>query len=325
MTRRIPTFPEFKPLEIDDRQEIELLTRRYPPYSDFNFVNLFCYDITGDCKISFLNGNLVVRFRDYVTLDPFYSFLGRNNVPETIEHLIAFSVEQGMLPALRLVPEVCIREAGLDSVDILEDPTSADYIIESANLVALESPRWHSKRKAASKFRRTYPHHVLKQLDLTCPQTQEQIMDLFNIWAERRRKGRHETQIEMTAIERILRHAHYFQLISLGAFIDGRLEGFTVNEIVHDNHYMGHFGKTNPDCTGLSVVLESETARIMATHGCTHMNYQQDLGLDGLKRYKHSWHPSAHLRKFILISSLVKNELNRHPARHIAHPLHTTK
>ena len=97
-----------------------------------------------------------------------------------------------------------------------------------------------------------------------------------------------------------MRHAQHFRLISLGAFLNGRMEGFTINEVVHDHHYMGHFGKTNPDYTGLSVVLESETARIMVSLGCKYMNYQQDLGLDGLRRHKSSWHPTAHLRKFTL-------------------------
>jgi hypothetical protein len=150
-------------------------------------------------------------------------------------------------------------------------------------------------------------------------------MRLFNVWVERRRKSKDETQNEMTAIDRILRHAHHFQLISLGAFIEGRFEGFTINEVVHDNYYMGHFGKANPDCAGLSVVLESETARIMQTHGCTHMNYQQDLGLDGLTRHKRSWHPTAHLRKFTLINPVAKNGSSNRPVRPMNRPQHTTK
>jgi hypothetical protein len=300
---RIPTFPEFKHLDLEDHEEIDLLTREYPPYSEFNFVNLFCYDTMGDCQVSILNGNLVVRFRDYVTREPFCSFLGCNRVADTVERLMALSREQGVSPFLQLIPECCIRGA-VDDLDgglvISEDPDSADYIIDAASLVALTSGRWRNKRKAASKFKRSHPNHALEQMDIHDAHTQEQIRRLFHTWAEKRHKTAPETQNEMNAIERVLRHSQHFRLISLGAFLNGRLEGFTINEVVHDRHYVGHFGKTNPDYSGLAVVLESETARIMVSLGCKYMNYQQDLGLDGLKRHKRSWHPTAYLRKFTL-------------------------
>lgn len=300
---RIPTFPRFKPLDLEDRGEIDSFTRQHPPYSDFNFVNLFCHNTTGDCQVSMLNGNLVVRFRDYVTLEPFYSFLGCNRVAETVERLMALSREQGVSPSLRLVPESCLR-ATMDDLDegrvIAEDPDSADYIIDAPSLVALASGRWRNKRKAASKFKRSHPQHSLREIDIHDAHTQEQIRRLFQTWADKRQKTANETHNEMKAIERVMRHARHFRLISLGAFLNDRLEGFTINEVVHDAHYIGHFGKTNPDYSGLAVVLESETARIMVALGCKYMNFQQDLGLHGLKRYKCSWHPTTHLRKFTL-------------------------
>lgn len=121
--------------------------------------DLFCYDTTGDCQVSILNGNLVVRFRDYVTLEPFYSFLGCNRMAETVERLMALSREQGGLPSLRLVPESCIGGA-LDDLDgglvIAEDPDSADYIIDAPSLTALSSGRWRNKRNVASKFKRNH-------------------------------------------------------------------------------------------------------------------------------------------------------------------------
>lgn len=303
MVTSIPTFPEFKHLDLKDHAEIDRFTRQHPPYSDFNFVNLFCYDTTGDCQVSILNGNLVVRFRDYVTLDPFHSFLGCNRVAETVERLMALSREQGVQPLLRLVPESCLRGA-LDDLNegfvVAEDPDSADYIIDAPSLIALSSGRWRNKRKAAGKFKRSHPQHALRQIDLHDTHTQEQIGRLFHAWAEKRHKTADETQNEMRVLERVLRHSPQFRLVSLGVFLNGRLEGFTINQVVHDGYYMGLFGKTNPDCCGLAVVLESETAKLIAPLGCKYMNYQQDLGLDGLKRHKCSWHPTAYLRKFTL-------------------------
>lgn len=74
----IPEFPKFKHIELIDKEEIEQITHKYPPYSDFNFVSMWSWDIKGEIRISKLNNNLVVRFTDYLSGNPFFSFLGDN-------------------------------------------------------------------------------------------------------------------------------------------------------------------------------------------------------------------------------------------------------
>src|SRR3989338_2938897 len=58
----IPQFPQFKRVEITDREAVEAHTHKYEPYSDFNFTSLWAWDTNGERMISELNGNLV-RFR----------------------------------------------------------------------------------------------------------------------------------------------------------------------------------------------------------------------------------------------------------------------
>lgn len=84
----IPEFPEFKKLELSDKKDIEQFTSKFPPYSDFNFVSMWSWDIKGEMRVSQLNDNLVVRFTDYLTGEPFYSFLGNNKVNDTAEKLL---------------------------------------------------------------------------------------------------------------------------------------------------------------------------------------------------------------------------------------------
>src|SRR6185436_18619332 len=105
----IPEFPEFKKLELTDKEEVEKFTSKFPPYSDFNFVSMWSWDIKGEMRLSMLNGNLVVRFTDYLTGELFYSFLGNSKVNETAEMLINFSRKEGLGAKLRLVPEDSIK------------------------------------------------------------------------------------------------------------------------------------------------------------------------------------------------------------------------
>ena len=80
----IPTFPNFKKLEISDKKEVEEYTSNFPPYSDFNFTSLWAWDTNEKRMISKLNGNLVVQFTDYITCEPFFSFLDYSSHSNTI-------------------------------------------------------------------------------------------------------------------------------------------------------------------------------------------------------------------------------------------------
>ena len=54
----IPEFPEFKILELSDREEIECVTKHFPPYSDFHFMQMWIWDIHEPVTLSKLNNNL---------------------------------------------------------------------------------------------------------------------------------------------------------------------------------------------------------------------------------------------------------------------------
>jgi hypothetical protein len=86
---------------------------------------------------------------------------------------------------------------------------------------------------------------------------------------------------------RCMAFAHGYPLIAVMARDEsGAMLGFTINELLPDDFYMGHFGFTAPGQPGLSELLELETAKVMTAHGCNRMNFQEDLGVEGLRNLK---------------------------------------
>src|SRR3989344_6357117 len=117
----IPEFPEFKNLELSDKEDVEKFTGKFPPYSDFNFVSMWSWDIKGEMRLSMLNENLVVRFTDYLTGEPFYSFLGDNKVNETVEELLEFSKKESLPLELKLIPEEVVKDLDQIKFKAIED------------------------------------------------------------------------------------------------------------------------------------------------------------------------------------------------------------
>lgn len=297
----IPTFPHFKRLTVADRAEIEQFTQRFPPYSQLTFPSLLAYDIADDTEICWLHGNLVVRLLDFTTRQHFYSFLGTTQVRTTIEQLLARAEQEGIIDELLLVPEATL----LPDWDELEqhftitaDRACFDYILAADLLCQLASNPSHPKAKDLRKFQRTFPTAVATEIDLRQPSVQAAVQQLFSTWADKRQKAVDEIAVEATALTRLLRFADQLTLVTVGVYLDGQLMAFTINEIVHDGYYIGHFGKADPAYRGLGLYAECETAKVMRQAGCLYLNYEEDLGHPGLRTYKAALQPIGFLKKY---------------------------
>ena len=124
----LPEFPNFKKIELTDKKDVEGFTSKFPPYSDFNFSNIWAWDLKKEMGLSILNNNLVVRFTDYVNGQSFLSFFGDNMVNETTEDLILFSEKNYKINFLKLVPEIVANLLDKSGFDIIPDTDSSYYL-----------------------------------------------------------------------------------------------------------------------------------------------------------------------------------------------------
>src|SRR3989344_3412538 len=179
----ITNFPNFKKLGLEDKPLIESFVKRYLPYSDFNFVSLWSYDTDNSYEISYLNKNLVVKQNDYITNEPFISFIGRNKLENTIESLISYAKKQKINTTLRLIPkDVLPRDISSlsNKYTIEKDPDNFDYVMDINDLLNLKGRKFKAKRRWVNIFKKMYPEHKVRELDLTNKTTQKEIIKLFN-------------------------------------------------------------------------------------------------------------------------------------------------
>jgi uncharacterized protein len=297
----IPLFPQFKPISIEDQLDVTSILKRFPPYSDFNFANLFCYNTDNAIRLSTLYGNLVVRMPDYLEQKPFFTFIGQQRVVATIEQLLHRSIDEGLQPCLRLLPGLLVESvypALRNRFEVEDSRDDYDYIHTIQHLTELDGPQLHAKRKNILKLRRQFPDLEIREIDLRESPIADSIRSLYGVWRKKKGCQGDEYHAEQMAIERCLEYAGHFEFVTLGVYLHESLVGFTINEPIHDGYYMGHFGKSDPDLTGCSDVLEFETAKVMRKKGCLRLNNQQDLGIPGLRRYKRSWNPNGFLTKY---------------------------
>jgi hypothetical protein len=244
----LPIFPRFKKLEVDDKKDVDEIIKKFPPYSDYNFVSLWSYNTEDDIILSKLNGNLVMRFRDYITNEPFYTFIGDNQINDTIERIQELAIREGLSPVLKLIPEHNImNQIHLleEKYSIVEDIDNFDYIVPIEEIKLLKGARYNRKLRSVHKFMREHPDYSIVELDLKNPHVKAQLIDVFNVWAKNRHKLVEDTKHELIAINRLLENSHHFILFGIGIMKNNRLIAFSISELTHNKHIIGHFMKAD--------------------------------------------------------------------------------
>lgn len=301
----IPQFPQFIKLSFEHKPHIEKHILRHLPYSDFNFTSLLSW--SGDeTHISTLNGNLVLKFRDYLTNEPFYTFIGVHKVNDTIQTLLQESIKNNLHPKLKLIPEVVLKTDPkiLNHFDIQEDRDNFDYIYQLEEMKELKGNKFGEKRHHINKFKKLY-NSSYRLINLADAETQQAVLDLFHRWLNLKGREKKEAENELAAIKKIFQFAKDLKLVCIGLYIDGKLVGFSVNEMLTNGYAINFFEKADTNYQGIYPYLRQITANHLAELGCIYLSHEQDLGIEGLRKSKMSYHPHFFLKKYTISHKTV--------------------
>lgn len=299
----IPEFPEFKKLELSDRKDIKKFTSKFPPYSDFNFVSMWSWNIKGEMRLSILNDNLVVYFTDYITGEPFYSFLGNNRVDQTIEALLDLSKKEGLKPILKLVPEDSIKNINKNKFTVKEDMDNFDYIYDIPTLAEFRGSVYETHRNLMHQFLKKYKNWEIKNIDLSEVYNKNSILSLFTQWIKNKGDSMllEEYKNEFLSLNNLLSISNFpkLNLTCFALYIDNTLIGFIINESVGEYNII-HFEKANTSFKGCYPFLMNQNSKNLNNLRVKYLNFEQDLGIDSLRFTKTKLCPTLFLKKYLI-------------------------
>lgn len=300
----LSTFPEFAPLSLDLKKDIEGITNQFSPYSDFNFVSLWCWDLSKKTEVSILHGNLVIRMEDYLTAEIFYMFIGSSSIYQTISDIFAFLKEKGEKQELYLIPEETIkneRELLKNTYTFEEDRDNFDYILSIDDVAEMKGKKLHQKRKLLNNFRNNYSP-VIHELRISDPNIKKLVLDFVEVW--KKNKGEYDSKNEEIALNNLFSGlTHEENIYILIAELKKTVIGFSIVEVLDNGYGVGDFQKADTTYKGIYEFLNYSTARFLKNKGCTYYNIEQDLGIQGLRRSKLDYNPEFFLKKYT-----IKNE-----------------
>ena len=300
----LPQFPKFIKFNQIDKEEFQTITDQFPPYADFHFATIWVYNAEDYVLISSLNKNLVMKTKDYMTYQPFYTFIGTNDVSNTIKTLLAISEKESCMNTLQLIPEINVANDKnlFNEFLIEEDRDNFDYIYDLKKMSILEGSVYKKLRGWINNLLKNYPEIYVEELNINDDKMKQKILNLFEIWETNKNITREDSKDELTAINRLLKDNSYFNLTLLGVSYKNELLGFSISEGLSKQYSIMHFVKANTNYKGIFQFIYKETARILLKKGFTYLSREQDLGIPGLRQAKESWNPKFFLKKYTISS-----------------------
>ena len=299
----LPTFPTFKKLELSDRTSIESYTQKFDPYSNYNFIEMWSWNIHQNLEFCELNGNLIIRPNDYFDNEHSLSYLGNNDLKDTVEKLFAYLILQGVTePKLKYIPEVSLSGIELDRYIIEIDLANCDYIYNISDLSKYEGPQYKHKRKLFNRFERNHPRLQLERIDVSDVSQKNQLFEFSEQWMQEKTGDeflRMSMRDELKAINRFF-DGGFDSVVTLALYEDKNLLGYQIFSLLLGNYTICHFGKSIRSLNGSFEYMMSATASILKGMDVKYLNTAEDLGLLQLRSTKNSYRPINFLRKYTI-------------------------
>jgi hypothetical protein len=296
--RMKPEFPEFKPITLDDRDVIHRMLWQYQPdTSELTFTNLFIWRAH--------YGFLWSVYRDWLLIVGGNSENGVQAMPpigpssrvEVTAMLLQWLKENRDIPRphidradRRLVSELQA------SPNFLCEPVRDhyDYVYKTTDLIELAGKGYRQQRNHTNYLLRTYKmtYEPMNESHV------DSCLNLARSWCEARQC---EEDLSFASEGEATREAlQNFRALGLDGgviLINGRVEAFTLGELLNRDTAVVHIEKANVEIRGLYAAINQQFCE-KRWRNVPAVNREQDLGEPGLRKAKLSYNPDHMVEKF---------------------------
>ena len=277
-----------KPVSLKDKPFLDGYFSKYPPtISELTFTNIYSWCEIRHHLFCEHEGHLLICYRGKDCCMSLYPPVGPQPADllqqpiEGLRHYCWTRLDGGLAAE--------VRRAGR----LVLDRDNSDYLYRLTDLRELPGKKYHAKRNLIKRFADLQPtvSPLTRALAADCLHIQEQ-------WLEEQR-GNETARNESTTLIKALHAFDELGLHGIGVFVAGTLVAFAIGEPLNPSTFVEHFEKALSGYVGVYQYLLHEFA-LSIPPSFTLLNREQDLGIEGLRRAKESWHPAMLLKKYTL-------------------------
>lgn len=256
---------------------------------EYNFVSAYLWSREYDIKVAFYDDTMIkAYFRDNGSVWG-YCLPSGKNVKGAVGAVFADAKEKN--------ERACFGYLSQKERDALEalcperfvferSDTTQDYIYFSDDLAYLAGKKYHSKRNHISKFFRTFGNTEVKSI---APENIGDAMTVVELWCEENGIDR-ESYAEYYVIREALDNLIEFAMRGIILYVERKPVAMTLGSEISPVCFDVNFEKALTAYDGSYAVINNEFAKRLTAY--TYINREEDLGLEGLRKSKLSYHPA---------------------------------
>jgi hypothetical protein len=286
----IPIYPLSELLSLKHKSLFDEILLQDPAIiSEFTFTNLFSWRDAYRFAIAKCENFLIVSSNMPHNLK-FLKPLGPGNPAGAIERILRDS--KGIFMK---IPEATVNLLRDNSAFVIDfDRDNSDYLFRISDLISLQGAKYDGKRNLIKNFKSHYSYEYIPLSGDCAPMC----LEFEERWCVIKNCDSVEglTQ-ERLAIKEMVTHFSNFNLLGGAIAIERRICAVAIAELLNPQTLVMHVLKADPNIPGLYQTIHNEFLAHI-TLPCTYVNFEQDLGIEGLRKAKLSYHPYEIVKKY---------------------------
>lgn len=290
---------DFQPLTPSLKDAYEAISFACSPRGcEYTFANLFLWGhqqiaFIGDCVAFFshVNGRCVYPYPigpgdKRSVLEEIFQDARQRDIPCYLTSMTGADLEE----LNRLFP---------GAFSIFPHRDSFDYVYAVEDLAHLQGRKYQKKRNHFNRFHLEHPgYRVLPLTEETMFQAQDMVTDWFRIRAETASKEDYLQEIH--ALNRAFQHYYALGMEGIALIDGGEILAITLGSVMGPETFDVHFEKARENIEGAYSAVNCEFSRYIREKfpQIRFLNREDDLGLEGLRKAKLSYHPHHMVEKY---------------------------
>lgn len=291
---------EFRPVDIKDYGWVsDIVGKQKKTGSDTAFANIYLLRDKYDIEICRFRDMLIRRYNGNKTRAGYTFPIGEGDVRRAVELIEENSLSRGISLEYALLTE--------EQKDMLEqlypgeyiyecEQGDSDYVYSARELAQLPGKSFHKKKNHVSKFMRTYPDFYYEELGAG---NWEDAATVADGWYYEHLQDEDASMLaEYRAIKEALMNYGELGLIGGVLYVNDAPCAMTMASYINEHTVDVHFEKVIGEAVGNGGYAMINNIFAKNLSGVEWINREEDIGIEGLRKAKMSYHPHYMIKKY---------------------------
>lgn len=266
---------------------------------DYSAANIILWSDVYNTKIYYDEDVLFVRYeRDG---EYYYSFpLTKGSVKKAVERLKDYLLENNQEFVLGIVEEnrfELLEKLYPEQFQIEYIRDSFDYVYKLKDLVELSGKKYHGKKNHINKFKKTYDNWHVEKIDID---NYKKVIDMVNKWCEQNSDKEDKSFLdEARVMINAINNYRELNLTGILLKVNDEIVAATLGEELNKDTFVTHFEKALVNIHGAYPMINYMFSKLLCEK-YEFVNREEDVGIEGLRKAKLSYHPIKLSKKGIV-------------------------